>query len=1035
MKRLLATTVLVFAVLGLMLAQRTMVGTVSGDDGEVLIGATVSVKGATAGTRTDISGKYSVSVPAGYDVLVFSYTGYQTQEITLGASNTIDVVLAAGQILQEAVVTALGITRSEKALGYTVSKVDGNTITGSGEVNAIQALAAKGAGIQVVSSSGTPGASSKILIRGNSTLQLDNQPLIVVDNVPYDNQVNTVQALDYPFNPNLQGVNESNRALDINPADIESISVLKGPSASALYGTRAANGVILITTKKGAKGGLKVNYSGSFGVDRVNKLPDLQTSYGQGTGGGAILTDANGVIVGSTAAGNAVGNTPQSWGPAITQSFDNLDTYFQNGQTVNNNLSLSGGNDNTTFRFSYGNTNQTGIVPNTLLNRNAFRVNATTGSEHFKVNVSGAYTATQDNKAQNGSNISGVMLPLLRMPADFNLLGGDGTEKYLNADGTQYSYIAAYDNPLWSAYHNTNKTNLGRFTGSIGMDYLPFDWLTFTLRASTDIYNDQRTAIYDIGNHNFDGRGEIWESNNKHEEINTDFLMNVHKSFGDISTNLLVGSQLNHRSDQALFGRGRNLAAANFFNLKNASELYVDNSTFIRRIAGVFASLDLGYKELVYLTIGGRNDWASTFGAKAKNSFFYPNASLSFIPTSLMDNNDILSYLKIRASIAQAGREPLIYSSLTYYGRPTFTDGFTNGVAFPYLGQNGFVLGTKSPNILGNETLRPEINTSYEAGFDLRLWKNRVRAAFTYYNSKSTDLLVVRPVAAASGFSFYTSNAGEMRNKGIEIELDVDIVRSNSFTWTLGGNFTKNKNEVIKLAPGVDQFSVESAFTGIGAYAIAGQPYGAIYGTKWVRNDAGQLVIGANGLPQRDATEGFLGNPYPDYTAGIRNSFKFKGFTLSGLLDIRQGGILWNGTHARLNQIGRTQESADGRDKYYVIEGVKASDGTPNDIRISAFNYFRTFKGDGGTYAVENAIEDGSWIRLRELTLNYDLPKMKKVDNLSIYVTGRNLWVSTDYTGVDPETSLTGAGSNVGGFDYFNMPGARSYIVGIRAGF
>jgi len=1034
MKQLLTTLYLVFAMASMMLAQRTVTGVVSGDDGETLIGATVGVRGAASGTRTDVSGKYSLVVPAGSDVLLFSYTGYQTQEITLGASNTVDVVLAAGQILQEAVVTALGITRSEKSLGYTVSKIDGSTVTNSGEVNAIQGLAAKGAGIQVISSGGTPGASSKILLRGNSTLQLDNQPLIVIDNVPYDNSVNTFQAGDYPFNANLQGVNESNRGFDINPADIESISVLKGPSAAALYGTRAANGVIMITTKKGAKGSLKVNYSGSFASDEVNKLPDLQNTYGQGTAGGAALIE-NGVVVGSTAAGPSAAQTPRSWGPLLTQSFDNLDTYFQRGTTVNNNLSLSGGSENTTFRFSYGNTNQTGIVPNTLLNRNAFRLNATTGTDKFKVTVSGAYTATQDNKAQNGSNLSGVMLPLLRMPADFNILGGNAPSGYENVDGSQHTYFAPYDNPLWSAFHNTNRSNLGRFTGSLGMDYMPIDWLTLTFRISTDMYNDQRKSIYDIGNNNYDTRGEVWEANNKHEEVNTDFLARFNKTFGDISASLLVGSQLNQRVDESVFARGRNLAAANFYNLKNASELYADNAKATRRIAGVFGSLDLGYKELIYLTLGGRNDWASTFGARAKNSFFYPSASLSFIPTELFDKNDILSYLKIRASFAQAGREPSVYSALTYYGRPTFTDGFTNGVSFPYLGQNGFVIGQGSPNVLGNETLRPEINTSYEGGFDFRLWKNRVRAAFTYYNSKSTDLLVVRPIAAASGFSFYTSNVGEMENKGIEIEMDVDVIRNANFTWTVGGNFTKNTNEVIKLAPGVDQFSIESAFTGIGSYAIAGMPYGAVFGTKWSRNAQGQLIIGANGLPTRAATEGFLGNPYPDYTAAIRSSLKFKGFTLSGLLDIRQGGILWNGTHARLNQIGRTQESADGRANYYVIDGVKASDGTPNNVRVSSFNYFRTFKGDGGAYAVENAIEDGSWIRLREVSLNYDLPKIKKVENLSIYVTGRNLWLSTDYTGVDPETSLTGSGSNVGGFDYFNMPGTRSYIVGIRAGF
>lgn len=1036
MKRLLLTTLLVCFAAGLALAQRTVSGTVTGDDGEALIGASVRVQGTNAGAVTDASGKYTVSVPAGATTLTFAYTGYTTQDVVLGASNVVDVTLASGQVLSEAVVTALGITRSEKALGYSVSKVDGSTVAGSGEINAIQGLAAKAPGIQVIGSGGTPGASSKILIRGNSSFQLDNQPLIVIDNVPYDNQVNTVIGADYPFNPNLQGVNESNRALDINPDDIESISVLKGPSASALYGSRAGNGVIFITTKKGAKGRLKIGYGLTYSFDEVNKLPDLQQQYGQGNGGGAAVTDANGVITGS----NPEGNPPppvnaNSWGPSVTEPFDNIETYFERGTAITNNISVAGGNENTSFRFSYGNANQTGIVPNTELKRNTFRIGATTGVDKFKISVNAAYTKLEDNKAQNGSNLSGVMLALTRMPADFNILGGTGPNGYENLDGSQHTYFFAYDNPLWSAYHNTNNTNLNRLSGSVGLDYLPIDWLTLTFRIGTDMYGDKRKQIWDISSQNFDPRGEIWESTNRHEEINTDFLGRINKRFGEFSTTFLLGTQLNQRTDEIVFSRGSVLAAANYYNLKNASIFYADNEDKTRRIAGVFGSFDVGYRDFVYLTVGGRNDWASTFGPKAKNSFFYPHASMSFVPTELMEESDVLSYLKIRASYAEAGREPTPYKSRTYYGRPTFTDGFTNGIGFPFLGQNGFTTGLSNPNILGNELLRPEINKSWETGFDFRLWRNRLRGAFTYYYSKSIDLLVDRPIAATSGYSFYTSNAGEMVNQGIEIELDYDVIRKDNFSWTLGGNFTQNNNEVIKLAPGVTQFSIETAFTGIGSYAIEGQPYGAIFGTKWQRDGQGRLIIGENGLPLVADEEGFLGNPYPDFTAAVRNAFKYKNFTLTALLDIREGGALWNGTYARLNNIGRTQESADGRANYYIIEGVK-QDGSPNDTRISAYNYFRTFMGDGGNYAVENAIQDGSWIRLREVTLGYDLPRIASfVDGVTVYFTGRNLWLSTDYKGVDPETSLTGAGSNVGGFDYFNMPGTRSYIVGLRANF
>jgi TonB-dependent SusC/RagA subfamily outer membrane receptor len=444
MKRLLTTLTLLLAVTGFALAQRTVVGAVRGDDGEALIGASVRVKGTNTGAVTDALGKYSVAVPAGSNTLVFTYTGYSTQEIELGPSNVVDAVLSSGQVLREAVVTALGITREEKSLGYGVTSVKGEDVTRSGEVNVIQGLAAKSSGVQVIGSGGTPGASSKILIRGNSTFTGENQPLIVVDGVPFDNQTLGAEAADYPFNANLNGVNNSNRALDINPSDVESINILKGPAAAALYGTRAANGVLLIATKKGARG-LSVNISSSLGFDQVNKLPEIQMEYGQGTGGGS-LTSAEGAYA---------ANVPLSWGPRIGtagipevgRAYDNLDAYFETGTTWTNNLSVSMGNDNTAFRLSYGNVNQTGIVPNTELKRNSFRLTATSEYGRFKLLASAAYVNTQDIKAQNGSNLSGVMLGLTRMPPSFNIVGGPGPNGYDTRDGQSWKFFAPVRQP------------------------------------------------------------------------------------------------------------------------------------------------------------------------------------------------------------------------------------------------------------------------------------------------------------------------------------------------------------------------------------------------------------------------------------------------------------------------------------------------------------------------------------------------------------------------------------------------------------
>lgn len=491
MKKLSLLLMMVLFATGIALAQRTIQGKVSDAKGEPMVGTSVVVKGTTTGTTTDIDGNYNLSVPAGSTTLIFSFTGFQTQEVTLGTSNVLDLTLQEGILLSETVVTALGISKSDKSLGFAVTKVSGETVANSGEANLVQGLASKGAGIIVTSSAGVPGASSKIILRGNSSFLLDNQPLIVIDNVPYDNSTNTLSPSDYPFNPLLQGVNESNRGLDINPKDVESITLLKGPSAAALYGTRAANGVILITTKKGLKG-LQVSYGAFYDMSEVNKLPKMQNIYGQGNGGGTIVN-------GAVREEGALAVTPNSWGPKATQTFDNFGNYFQKASSYNNNLAFSGGSDKVTFRFSYGNNYQTGIVPNTFLKRNTFRLGSQAGTDVFKVDANIAYSVTEDRKAQNGSNLSGVMLPLLRTPIDFNLIGGNGTGGYENLDGSQHTYLPNYDNPFWTAYHNPANGTVNRFTGNVQFTYMPNDWLKLNYRIGTDMYNDARQQIFDIG--------------------------------------------------------------------------------------------------------------------------------------------------------------------------------------------------------------------------------------------------------------------------------------------------------------------------------------------------------------------------------------------------------------------------------------------------------------------------------------------------------------------------------------------------------
>jgi TonB-linked SusC/RagA family outer membrane protein len=1028
-------------------AQRKISGTITDINDEPLLGASVIIQNSDplVGTQADELGKWELEVSETDKVLIFSFTGYTTKEITIGASNDIFVQLVEGVEMDNIIVTGMGISRDEKSIGYSVGKVDGSRVAGSGEANAIQGLAAKVSGIQVVGSGGTPGASSKILIRGNSTFTGNNQPLMVVDGVPYDNQTLGAVSEDNPFNANLGGVNNSNRALDLNPDDIETVTVLKGPAAAALYGTRASNGVLLITTKKGKTGkkaGLNVSYNTSIGFDNVNKLPDMQDTYAQGFGGGqfadSVNVDQNGVY------GGAI--TASSWGPNMStdtqnlQAYDNFGRYFKTGTTYNNNFSIGGGNEFAAFRLSYGNTSQTGIVPNTSLDRNTLRLNSQIGNDKFTVSASAAYSNTRSSKAQNGSNLSGVMLSLTRMPASFDILGGNGANGYDLLDGSSHTYFSPYDNPLWSSYNNPSTDNVNRFTGNVQFKYIPIkdekQSLTLTYRLGSDSYDDQRKQIYAVGAQDPPNpTGEIWENTKRRVEINSDILATYMRQVNeDLNFTVTLGNNLNHRQDKDLFARGRNLAIPNYYNMNNASELYSSQNTTFKRLAGLFFDVSAGYKNMLYLTIAGRHDWASTFGAASRNKgFFYPSTSLSFVFTEVLPANKILSYGKLRASLARTGIEPAAYGTTTYYNKPFVTDGFTPGLSYPYLGGNGFGLSSA----LGNANLQPEILTGTEVGFDLRFLNGRINLDFTFYNQVSSNLLVDRPIANSSGFKTSYVNAGKMRNRGIELELNANVLKIKDFSWGLMLNFTSNRNEVLSLTDGVDRIDLESAFTGIGSFAIKGQPYGVIYGTTWERTADGKLIIGADGLPITGKQDK-VGNPYPKWTAGIANTFSYKGVSLMVLFDIRKGGDLWNGTYARLSRLGRTAESVD-RGQSYLIEGVTQSDTTmANTVRVDAFNYFSYYKGDRNGAAVENAIQDGGWIRLREATLTYQLPKFKgKLADLgiSVFVTGRNLWLRTAYKGVDPETSLTGAGSNVGGFDYFNMPNTRSILFGLKVNY
>ncbi|MEM7106315.1 MAG: SusC/RagA family TonB-linked outer membrane protein [Bacteroidota bacterium] len=1065
MKQLSLIFAMVLLVGSMAFAQRTVTGTVTDSDGEPLISANVVIKGTTTGTLTDFNGKYSIEVPDGTEnpVLVVSYIGFESQELDLGASNVMNVVLLEGVTLNEAVVTALGLESNRRELGYSVQNVDPNDVLSSGETNFVDALNSKVAGVTVVSSAGSPGASSNIRVRGSISVNGSNSPLFVVDGVPIDNDERG-NAVD--------GVDLSNRAIDINPNDIESITVLKGAAATALYGVRAASGAVIVTTKSGTSGKPKVNVSFSYGLDEVNKLPERQSAYAQGRpSGGELIWRGPNTFEGF------------SWGPAIsTLEYDGVPTVWDpngslvpagqgNGQPANiydpydfwvtgssydANISVEGGNDRVNYYISGGRRSSDGIVPNSTFQRNSLRVNTNAKIwDDFTVGLSANYVNSGGNRIQRGSNLQGVMLGLMRTTPTFDnglgLTGNDAANNlasYQNEDGSQRSYRdGIYDNPYWTVNKNPFKDVVNRLIGHASFRYEPLDWLTINYKLGTDFYSDRRNFAQDINRGvggNLWNAGSVDQSLGTNRDMNSDFIVTVDRQISDdFSVTASVGQNFFDSRFVEQSSSGTTLAISDFYHISNASNVTSDEEVLRKRIHAVYATVDLAYADYIFLNLTGRNDWSSSL-PKENNAFQSYSASLGFTLTEALgvSQNKYVPYAKLRASYGKVGNDAPIYATTNYFNAAISDgDGFISGVEFPAFGVNAFEPST----ILGNANLVPESTTTWELGAELRFHKNRAGIDVTYFNSTSKDQVIQVQLPATTGFTDIIQNAGQITSKGWEISADVNPVRiKNKFRWDIEGNFTKITNTVDSLASGIEQIAL-AGFTSTSSRVVVGQPYGAIFGSGFQRNENGDILIDANGWPLQDPNTGVYGDPNPDWTMGIRNTFTlFNNIRISALLDFRQGGDMWCGTCGVIDYFGTSAITGELREQSVVWPGVSAADGTPNTISVP---YADPAAGVGGSYWVrygfggitEMSIYDTSWIRLRELTVSYTLPdnifkNSNTFSNVSLTFTGRNLWLNTDYPGIDPETNLTGA-SNGFGLDYFNMPNAKSYVFTLNASF
>ncbi len=1093
MRKILLLTMVFFCAISVLIAQRTVSGKVADNTGETLLGVNVVIKGTTIGTITELDGSYRLQVEDGA-TLVFSYVGFESQEVQVGSRTTVDVTMDGLIELQEVVVSALGLERNEKALGYAVQEVESKALTNSGAVSVTDALVGKAAGIQITRSSGSAGGGSRIVLRGVTSIIGNNQPIIVIDGVRTNNETLNSEG-------NTAGTAQSNRLMDLNVNDIESLNVLKGAAATALYGTAGSTGVILITTKKGSKGGgLRINYTAQVAFDQVTTSPRLQSTYAKGTEGAYrdpstsasgswgprisslfYSTDRNHPDAPGASAFDNDGNyrfdkngflvTEDTGVPANV--YDNLSDFYRTAVTSTHSLSISGGNEIATFRFSASHHDQEGIIPNEEYIRNTASVATTLqASKALSFEVTLNYTRSDYTRIQQGSNTSGLLLGLYRTPASFDNSNGFGhnaykqPSSYIFPSGAQRNYRGGggYDNPYWTVNNTLRDEVVHRTFGSFKTNYKVNDWINLSMSIGTDITNDDRKQNFEINSRSNPNGTIILD---EFVTRQTDFYLNLSGAGelgSDFALNYLLGFNMFSFNRHNTYTQGDALVFGDFLDISNATSISAAEADNRYRTIGFFGQLETSWRNTVFLTLTGRQDYDSRLvnprDVKLEDAgFFYPSASLALAFTEFLPQNNILTFGKIRASWAQVGAPPpAAYSTSSVYETANIGDGWGTSIPWPINGVTSFELD----NVLGNPKLTPELTTQIELGADLRFFDGRLGIDVAYYTQTTKDAILPASVSAETGYTSAWLNAGQLSTSGIEITLNAIPVQAGDFSWDMQLNFTKSESIVDALAPGIDRVFL-AGFASAGSYAIVGQPYGGISGGAYQRtgsggaNDVslaipeGDIVINNDptsaeyGFQAIDNTQRAIGNPNPDFILGWRNNLSYKGISVGFLLDWRQGGDLWNGTAWALSFFGRDQLTADTREEApHILNGVinvgTASEPNyaPNNIAIVRDqSYWNSSLGGFGAIG-EQFVQDGGWIRLREVSVNYQLPSSLFdgifIRDVSVGFIGRNLWYNWAYDGVDPETSLTGTG-NGQGFDYFNNPSTKTFLFKLAVNF
>jgi TonB-linked SusC/RagA family outer membrane protein len=1024
----------------------TVTGNVSASDTkQPLERAVVQEKGTKNSVLTNNAGNFSIKLLHENATLTVSYVGYVNKDVSVNGSNSINIELdVSGGNLNDVVVTALGIKREVRTLGYASQQVSAAEISEAKQPNLINALQGKIAGVTINGSGGGPGQGASILIRGVNSLNpsANNQPLFIIDGLPVDNSTFTTGT------SGDRGAALPNRMSDINPEDIESINVLKGGAATALYGLRGANGVIVITTKSGQAGKMRVSFNSSYNIDKIDKIPDIQLKYTQGFAGEYDST-----------------SFWPAWGPTVEDARKIDPTHpaqlpndwkhaYNTGHQYRSGINLSGGSDKITYSSSFSYLRQNGLIPNTFYQDINARLNGQLKfSDKFKMGTSIYYTNTNGNFYDANRYNEDLIYWAPRWDV----------RDAFTPQGTMKSY--GNDNPVYQTATNKFGSQVNHITGNVNFTYSPVKWFTATYLFGIDEYGDARSATAPgaVGfpgefvaedNQDYDGQygtGFVHEYQLNFRQFNSNLLLTFDHTWANkFQTTFRIGNDILDRNLKRISAEGSGLDVYNWFSLQNAKHTVIDEYREKYRIIGAYADLTVGYNNYLYLTLTGRNDWTSSL-EEANRSFFYPSASLSYIFSQQFTMPAWFSYGKLRASLAGIGKDATPYStSVTYLpdGSPISNDG-TDVIRWTRNGAAGVF------------TLRPENTTTFEIGTDLSFLQNRLGFNFTWYKSNSKDQIIPVSVSTTTGFSSITLNAGEIQNKGVELTVTGTPVKSKNFKWDVSANLSANRNKVLSIYPGLQRIFINSVFgygrSTVSSYYVPGEAVGNIVGTPIIRygdNDSAHInkslpmLIGDDGFPvYPDATnQKILGNSYPKWVAGLGNTLTYKNWSLYFLWDMQAGVQKFDQFSNFLAAFGESAITLN-RDQTIVFNGVTA-DGKPNtkpvylgqglgpdNVDYGNGYYRNIYRGIS-----ENFIEDASWVRLRTATLSYSLPQ--KLFTHSVFTsatlsfTGTNLILITKYKGFDPETrSDAASGSNFVISSGFSYPALRSYIFSLNVGF